>query len=152
MTLSLTPVLADQLEAPGVDERLPRFLRHGARAEPTRLDVEGCAAGDPAVADEVARAAGDYPRAAQLARGGRRPGGLLAPRRTLAWTSSATHAVLPLLATDAGVRLQVETGIDAHRAPLRRLGRRLLAARVRARPMARPAARARPACTRRAST
>ena len=33
-----------------------------------------------------------------------------------AWTSSATHAVLPLLATDAGVRLQVQTGIEAHRA------------------------------------
>src|SRR5439155_10922003 len=33
-----------------------------------------------------------------------------------AWTSSATHAVLPLLATDAGVRLQVRTGVEAHRA------------------------------------
>ena len=29
---------------------------------------------------------------------------------------SATHAILPLLATDAGVRLQLRTGIDAHRA------------------------------------
>ena len=32
------------------------------------------------------------------------------------WTSSATHAILPLLATDAGIRLQVETGIASHRA------------------------------------
>ena len=32
-----------------------------------------------------------------------------------AWTSAATHAVLPLVATDAGVRLQVETGIASHR-------------------------------------
>ncbi|HEY2865931.1 MAG TPA: 1,4-alpha-glucan branching protein domain-containing protein, partial [Pyrinomonadaceae bacterium] len=32
-----------------------------------------------------------------------------------AWTSSATHAVLPLLATEAGARLQVETGIAGHR-------------------------------------
>jgi 1,4-alpha-glucan branching enzyme len=31
------------------------------------------------------------------------------------WTSSATHAVLPLLATDDGVALQVETGIASHR-------------------------------------
>jgi 1,4-alpha-glucan branching enzyme len=31
------------------------------------------------------------------------------------WTSAATHAVLPLLATDAGVRLQLETGIASHR-------------------------------------
>ena len=30
------------------------------------------------------------------------------------WTSSATHAVLPLLATDAGARLQIETGICSH--------------------------------------
>ena len=40
--------------------------------------------------------------------------GALAPH--VSWTSSATHAVLPLLATRAGVRLQVRTGIEAHRA------------------------------------
>ena len=32
-----------------------------------------------------------------------------------AWTSSATHAILPLLATDSGVRLQLQTGIESHR-------------------------------------
>ncbi len=31
------------------------------------------------------------------------------------WTSSATHAVLPLLATDLGVSLQLETGVASHR-------------------------------------
>ncbi len=36
--------------------------------------------------------------------------------RHASWTSSATHAVLPLLATDAGVRAQVQTGVDSHRA------------------------------------
>ena len=35
--------------------------------------------------------------------------GALAPYAQ--WTSSATHAVLPLLATDAGVRVQVQTGV-----------------------------------------
>ncbi len=30
------------------------------------------------------------------------------------WTSSASHAVLPLLASDAGVRLQLATGIASH--------------------------------------
>ncbi len=35
--------------------------------------------------------------------------------RHVAWTSSATHAILPLLATDAGVRLQLRAGIAAHR-------------------------------------
>ena len=50
--------------------------------------------------------------------------------------------VLPLLATDAGVRLQVRTGIEAHRRALRRrLARRLLAAGMRPRAVAGPAAR-----------
>ncbi len=43
-------------------------------------------------------------------------GDLLAPlARTATWTSAATHAVLPLLATDAGIRLQVGTGAASHR-------------------------------------
>src|SRR4029453_18516830 len=47
----------------------------------------------------------------------RLPADLIAALRPhAAWTSAATHAVLPLLATDAGVRLQVRTGIAAHRA------------------------------------
>src|SRR5439155_9936515 len=32
------------------------------------------------------------------------------------WTSTATHAVLPLLATESGVRLQLQTGVESHRA------------------------------------
>ena len=60
------------------------------------------------------------------------------------WTSSATHAVLPLLATDAGLRLQLGHRRGIARAPLRPLGRRPLAARVRLRAGARArAARAR---------
>ena len=35
------------------------------------------------------------------------------------WTSAATHGVLPLLATDAGRRLQLATGTGSH---LRRFG------------------------------
>src|SRR5215217_7767549 len=35
------------------------------------------------------------------------------------WTSAATHGLLPLIATDAGVRLQVATGTAAH---MRRFG------------------------------
>ncbi len=31
------------------------------------------------------------------------------------WTSSATHAILPLLATDSGISLQIQTGIASHR-------------------------------------
>ena len=56
-------------------------------------------------------------RAVRRGSGGARAGDL--PARLAAhasWTSAATHAVLPLLATAAGVRLQLATGIAAHRA------------------------------------
>jgi 1,4-alpha-glucan branching enzyme len=115
LTLSLTPVLGDQLAAPGVPERFARFLRE-VRRETHAIDIAGCrAGGKEAFARELERAAGDYERA--LARYEALGGdllGALAPHA--AWTSAATHAVLPLLATEAGVRLQLETGIAAHRA------------------------------------
>ena len=57
--------------------------------------------------------------------------GALAPHA--GWTSAATHPVLPLLATDAAIELQVATGIVVPPPPLRRMGRGLLAARVRSR-------------------
>jgi 1,4-alpha-glucan branching enzyme len=112
VTLSLTPVLCDQLEAPGVGDRFLAFLRDVRRV--THAE-DAASASDAAVAAELRRAGGDYERAA--AAFSDRGGDLLralAPHA--AWTSSATHAVLPLLATRAGVRLQVRTGIDAHRA------------------------------------
>jgi 1,4-alpha-glucan branching enzyme len=114
LTLSVTPVLADQLEAPGIGERFLTFLRD-VRQETHRRDVQGLrAGGEHGLAAEVGRAAGDYrwagERFAQL--GGDLLGALL-PHA--AWTSAATHAVLPLLATDAGVRMQVSAGVDSHR-------------------------------------
>jgi 1,4-alpha-glucan branching enzyme len=116
VTLSVTPVLADQLLAPGVHARLLSFLRD-LRVTTHALDAEGCrSGGEPALADEVERAGGDYARAAgtldRLGDGGLARGLM----RHAAWTSSATHAVLPLVATDAGVRLQLHAGIEAHRA------------------------------------
>ena len=56
------------------------------------------------------------------------------------WTSSATHALLPLLASDAGLRLQLATGIASHERRFGSFGGGLLAARVRLR--AGPRARA----------
>jgi 1,4-alpha-glucan branching enzyme len=109
VTLSLTPVLSDQLEAPGAIERCRAFLRD-VRPASHALDIDAAEA--PAVAAELERAAGEYARALE-----RLPEDLpaaLAP--FAAWTSAATHAVLPLLATDAGVRLQVRTGVESHRA------------------------------------
>ncbi len=44
LTLSLTPVLCDQLEAPGVAERFLAFLRT-VRVATHELDAEGCRAG-----------------------------------------------------------------------------------------------------------
>jgi 1,4-alpha-glucan branching enzyme len=109
VTLSLTPVLCDQLEAPGAMERCLAFLRE-IRPASHALDV--AEATEDAVAAALERGAEEYARAAD-----RLPGdllGALAPHA--AWTSAATHPILPLLATDAGVRLQVRTGIEAHRA------------------------------------
>jgi 1,4-alpha-glucan branching enzyme len=122
LTLSLTPVLCDQLEAPGMHERLLAFLRD-TRVTTHALDAEGCrAGGEPALADEIARAGADYARAADRL-DGLGPSGLLAGLLPhAAWTSSATHAVLPLLATEAGVRLQLRAGIEGHRARAGRWG------------------------------
>jgi 1,4-alpha-glucan branching enzyme len=115
LTLSLTPVLADQLEAPGIGERFLAFL-HDVREVTHDLDERGLReSGEPGLAAEVARAGRDYTRAAErfTAIGGDLVSAL---GEHVSWTSSATHAVLPLLATDGGVRLQAQTGIDAHRA------------------------------------
>jgi 1,4-alpha-glucan branching enzyme len=114
LTLSLTPVLCDQLEAPGLGERFLAFLRE-VRAETHARDIAGCLAGDAAeLVPELERSARDYQRAEE--RWAQIGGDLLgALGRHASWTSAATHAVLPLLATDAGLRLQVCTGVAAHR-------------------------------------
>ena len=116
LTMTVTPVLADQLEDRGTAERLRRFLvewrigaaeadlpqvpaecRAACEGERERyrhaLDLLDAAGGDPLA--PFRRAAGEG-------------------RIALA-TSAATHAVLPLLATRQGVRLQLETGIRSHR-------------------------------------
>ncbi|MFI4989530.1 MAG: 1,4-alpha-glucan branching protein domain-containing protein [Solirubrobacterales bacterium] len=115
LTLSLTPVLCDQLEAPGVAGRLAAFVEQ-VRSHTHAEDATGLrAGGHEQLAREVERSWGDYEWALQTLR--RRGGGLLeafAPHAQ--WTSSATHAVLPLLAGDDGARLQVQSGIDSHRA------------------------------------
>ena len=116
LTLTVTPVLADQLEDRGAAERLRRFLlewrigaaeadlaqvpaecRAACEAERLRyshaLELLDAAGGDPLVPFQRAAAEGRVALAA----------------------SAATHAVLPLLATRQGIRLQLETGIRSHR-------------------------------------
>ena len=114
LTLSLTPVLCDQLEAPGVSERFAAFVE-GVRRETHEEDAAGLRAGGyEALARELERSWCDYAGALESLR--RRGGDLLGSlARHAQWTSSATHAILPLLATDAGVRLQVSSGVAAHR-------------------------------------
>jgi 1,4-alpha-glucan branching enzyme len=109
VTVSMTPVLADQLRAPGIGDRFLAFMR-GVREASHRLDREA----RPDLLDQLDHSLTRYRRAVKAFQ--RRSGdlvGAFAPH--VAWTSAATHAVLPLLATDAGVRLQLETGIAAHR-------------------------------------
>ena len=111
VTLSVTPVLGDQLEAPGALERCTAFLRE-IRPASHRLDVE--AAREPGERTALEYSAARYEQAAEALERGRDLPARLAAHAT--WTSSATHAILPLLATAGGVRLQLETGIAAHRA------------------------------------
>jgi 1,4-alpha-glucan branching enzyme len=121
VTLGVTPVLCDQLEALR-GEAGARFLDfvEGVRADIHAEDAAGLARGGEAeLAAEVTRAAGDFSTAARRFR--EMGGDLLTEIERLArtgpvelWTGAATHAVLPMLATDAGVRLQVGTGVRSH--------------------------------------
>ena len=121
VTLGLTPVLCDQLETleGEAGERLLAFLRD-VRAAIHAQDSQGLdGGGEHELAGEVRRAAADYSEADRLF--GELRGGLVGAFAELArsspvelWTSAATHSVLPLLATDAGLRLQVGTGVRSH--------------------------------------
>jgi 1,4-alpha-glucan branching enzyme len=115
VTLSVTPVLGDQLEAPGALQRCAAFLRE-IRPESHRRDIA-------AARDAGERAALEYSAARYAAAADALEAGFGAPRSLPArlaahatWTSAATHAILPLLATPGGVRLQLATGVAAHRA------------------------------------
>ena len=115
LTVSLTPVLCDQFEADGIAARFTRFVEQ-VRRHTHEEDSRGLrAGGHEQLAAELDRSLGDYLAAAQrLADRGADVLAAFAPHAQ--WTSSATHAVLPLLATDGGLRAQVQAGIDAHRA------------------------------------
>ncbi|HET7510616.1 MAG TPA: 1,4-alpha-glucan branching protein domain-containing protein [Solirubrobacterales bacterium] len=116
LTMTVTPVLADQLEDPGAAERLRRFLvewRIGAAEADLEQVPAECRAACEGEREryrhalELLDAAGGDPLAPfQRAAG---------EGRIALATSAATHAVLPLLATRNGLRLQLETGIRSHR-------------------------------------
>src|SRR5947209_9228172 len=121
VTLGLTPVLCDQLEALEGDAgaRFLDFIRdfRDTIHEEDAVGLEQ--GGEHELAAEVRRAGGDYDLARRSFR--RLHGNLLGELERLAregplslWAGAATHAVLPLVATNAGRRLQVGGGIASH--------------------------------------
>ncbi|HKF80534.1 MAG TPA: 1,4-alpha-glucan branching protein domain-containing protein [Thermoleophilaceae bacterium] len=116
LTITVTPVLADQLEAAGVPERMEEFLRR------YRLDAAEREAVDaPPELRPAAEAEAERYRFA-LRRLGELEGDPLAAfrdasrdRNLALIPSAATHAVLPLVATKAGRRLQIDAGLRSHR-------------------------------------
>jgi 1,4-alpha-glucan branching enzyme len=116
LTMTVTPVLADQLEDAGARERLREFVVR-LRVEAAEADLDQvppeCREACEAELDryrhalELLDAVGGNPLRAfrEAAKSG---------RVELA-ASAATHAVLPMLATSAGLRLQLDAGIRSHR-------------------------------------
>ncbi|HEY2570102.1 MAG TPA: 1,4-alpha-glucan branching protein domain-containing protein [Solirubrobacteraceae bacterium] len=115
LTLSLTPVLCDQLEAKGWQGRFAIFVNE-VRRHTHAEDAAGMrSASHIQLADELDRSWSHYEQALDALT--RRGGDLLAAFSPhVQWTSAATHAVLPLLASDTGVRVQVHSGVESHRA------------------------------------
>ena len=115
LTMTITPVLADQLEAEGVGQRMLAFLGEhrveAAARDATESEAELHPAAEAAVRlyanaverlerldDQPLRAFQDIADAGHV---------VLIP-------SAATHAVLPKLATQAARRLQVDAGLRSH--------------------------------------
>ena len=116
LTMTITPVLADQLEADGVGERMLTFLRRHRVDAADRDVADAGAALRPA-----AEAEADHytPRHEAPASSWTRTRCAPSRRRTrqgriALMASAATHAVLPKLATLAGRRLQVDAGLRSH--------------------------------------
>jgi 1,4-alpha-glucan branching enzyme len=115
LTMTVTPVLADQLEADGVGERMLSFLRRHRVDAADRDVADAGAAVRPAAKAEAGhytmamkrlrKLGGDPLRAFQEAH---------EKGRVALMASAATHAVLPKLATLAGRRLQVDAGLRSH--------------------------------------
>jgi 1,4-alpha-glucan branching enzyme len=114
LTLSLTPVLCDQLQAPGIHARCADFYDR-VRRHTHHEDASGMRRGGHAqLAAELLRSWGDYERALQRLH--ELDGDLLSALAPYAqWTSAATHAVLPLLASEQLLALQVAGGVRSHR-------------------------------------
>ena len=140
LTLSLTPVLCDQLESPGALERCLRFLTE-VRPESHRRDIDlARERGQDELVPELERSATTYASAAEELRA--LPDGLLGALGPHAgWTSAATHAGDAASGQRRGRHGPVANRRGVVQAPVRGLARRALAARVRVRVVARLGAR-----------
>ena len=117
LTMTVTPVLADQLEDRGVQQRLLEFARTfrlgSARLDAEQMQSAGLRRACAAEADRYEAAIAGLERlGGEPLRGFEAAG---ADGRVELVPSAATHAILPLLATREGRRLQIETGIRSHR-------------------------------------
>jgi 1,4-alpha-glucan branching enzyme len=117
LTMTVTGVLADQLEAPGVSDRMTAFARElrlgSAELDAADMEEEALRAACSAEAEryraalaELERLDGDVLAAFAAA---------AASGRVELVPSSATHAILPLIATRGARRMQIETGVRSHR-------------------------------------
>jgi len=115
LTVTVTPVLADQLEAPGVAERMEAFLRRyrleAAEREAKEASFELRPAAE-AEAERYRRALGRLEAFGGEALEAFRSAA--AERNVALIPSTASHAVLPLIATTAGRRLQIDAGLRSH--------------------------------------
>ncbi len=116
LTMTVTPVLADQLEADGVADRLLAFLREFriGSCEADLADLEpplrpACEAEGRRYAETLRRLEPFADDLLGLFREPARAGGIEL------MASAATHAVLPLLASTPARRLQIDAGLRSHR-------------------------------------
>jgi 1,4-alpha-glucan branching enzyme len=116
LTVSVSPVLADQLEAPGVAERLRTFV-HDHRLGACEAEAGALGAAHAgACAAEAARYQRGLARLEELGDdllGIFRESGRAERVELIA--SAASHPVLPLLASLGARRLQVDVGLRSHR-------------------------------------
>ncbi len=117
VTMTVTPVLADQLESEPVRRRLLEFART-YRLGSAQLDAG--AMGTPELRAACLAEADRYGAAVrelEVLEGGVLDAFVSASHegRIEPMTSSATHAILPLIATRGARRMQIETGIGSHR-------------------------------------
>jgi 1,4-alpha-glucan branching enzyme len=115
VTVTVSPVLADQLEAPGVMKRLESFVRAYRLAAAERDAREAPEELRPAAAAEAARYGQALDRFGDLGGDALAAFGEAARERGVALIpTAASHAVLPLVATAAGRRLQIDAALRSH--------------------------------------